>query len=857
MVLKCLRKALIVEVFPKREKNRIFEMNVRCMKNKRRGLKEQSRKKPLDIEKKIKNPDKYEEKMHFDNLIKGELYVPESCKGKKLAMLCNRLYYFNINDEELLDRYAQRAIVIVNSLGTKEISLILNTMRKFNHRNEKLLDTFAKHIPSKLHKGVPQDISLILNAYSHFNFIDKNLFNRICEEIPHKIPYFEHTHISSVVNAFYKLNIKDRIIIDDLVDEIIDRIDEFDAKSLTNIINSFSKLNYKNENKKVIWTTFIKGVRNLHKEFNFLETTLITNAFCKKKFKSEKVYHLLYEVLSCHIFEKNSIKENNSFLLCTIAHSFAKIKFYKKDLFHFILSHFSNEHNYVSLDSQHFSQLIYSCSAFNLNDKLFLDTYTKMVTKRMEKKKNELNEQALSTIAYSFAKLKIRDTNFFVLLSSYIIKEKICLSPQSLSLICYSYSKLKIKSQMLFYILSIQIFQNMNMFTKQGLSLILSAYANLKIFHVKMFDLINKYLTLYIDSFTPKECVLIASNYKHVIKCITDEVEQGNEEQAGTAVLLKTSNTKKELDNFVSLLKDKIEIFERQNKSGLKLNDHHDLSSPAGRRKGQEEGGEEKGDEGGEEKGDEGGEEKGDEEGEEKEDEEGEESFFSIFNQNDIIYDDSMVSEENPEGTSKNRTSYNDGTCNEGDYNNIMFNVVENRLTDSDSVISQVSDNIHDIKKKEGDAQKIYEKMFLSDVECGNTCMKDKIPLINEELKERLHTILNKQQNNCIEDENEKCANKTWEKTTKSLLELMTSNKPPKINYENENFIKSAEQVETEFIKEYISEQQEHNDKDKNESLKKIKGRKKKVHNMLSKNYQLVSDLTTLKKKWNDFYKPS
>ncbi|SCO75462.1 conserved Plasmodium protein, unknown function [Plasmodium vivax] len=838
MFLQCVRNALVRGAAQPRRKGAIFDVHTRCMKNKRRGLKEQPRKKPLDIEKKIKNPDKYEEKMHFDNLTKGELYIPESCKARKLAMLCNRLFYFEINDEELLDRYAQRAIVLVNSMNTKEISLILNTMRKFNHRNEKLLETFAKHIPRKLHKGVPQDISLILNAYAHFNYIDNHLFSRICEEIPHKVTYFSHAHIASVVNAFYKLKIKDRIIIDDLVDETIERIDEFDAKSLTNMINSFSKLNYQNENKKTIWVKFIQGVNNLRKDFNFLEIALITNAFCKRKFKSEKVYHMLSEILSWHIFEMKSVSESNSFLLCTIAHAFAKVRFFEKDLLHFILSYFTNEQNYASLDSQHFAQLIYSCAVFKQNDQSFLDTFTKVVCKSLEKKNNQLNEQALSTIAYAYAKLNVRNVNFFVQLSSYIIKEKIFLSPQSLSLICYSFSKLKIKSQMLFYFLSIQIFQNMNLFSKQGLSLILSAYANLQIFHVKMFSLINRYLNLYVDNFTLEECVLIAGHYQHAVKCITDEGGAERMEVAeqprSSSPLIATSNTKKELENFIYLLRDKIEQFQRekeQRRGKEPTGSYHQDGLTSN-------------------------------EGEEEEDDE--DSFFSIFNQNDIINEDS-ADVGNHSGQPPNGVEPHSGVSpNKLTTNKATPKDAEEPLCNPDDPFSQLPDHIQNRKKKEEDALKIYKKMFLTDVESG-TSVKGKFPLINEKLNERLRTILSKQ-NITAKDANAKEDEHGMEKTTKSLLQLMASNKPPKINYQKENFIKSAEQVESEFIKAYVSEQQERSDdgkdgKDgKDSSAKGRKGRRgrnKQIQNMLSGKYQPVDDLPALRKKWNDLYNPS
>ncbi|KAI4834929.1 heptatricopeptide repeat-containing protein [Plasmodium brasilianum] len=812
------------------QRKTIFEMIFRFMKNKRRGLKEQPRKKPIDIEKKIKNPKKYEEKMHFDTLSKGELYLPESCKAKKLAMLCNRLYYFNINDEELLDRYAERAVVIVNSMNTKEMSLVLNTMRKFNHKNEKLLEAFAKHIPRKLHKGVPQDISLILNAYAHFNFIDNNLFSRICEEIPHKIPYFEHSHISSVINAFYKLKIKDKIIIADMVDEIIERIDEFDTKSLTNIINCFSKMNYKNENKKIIWTKFIEAVKRLYKEFNFLEIVLVTNAFCKKKMKNQNVYKFLSEILSYHIFKMTSLNDTNAFLLCTIAHAFSKVKYYSKELFDYIISHFSNKKNYVSLDTQHFSQLIYSCSVFSLNNELFLDVFTKMVCTRLDEKYH-LNEQTLSTIAYSFAKLKFRDTNFFVLLSSYIIKEKISLSPQSLSLLCYSYSKLKIKSELFFYILSLQIIQNMNKFTKQGLSIILSAYSNLRIFNVKMFSLINKYLNLYVENCTNEECTLICKNYEHAIRCIDDEIgpkmeksvemdsvnemgkvhemdiiDKKNDKLSGesnerNSFLVRTSNIKKELGDFVQILKIKMQHFEEKKKLTQEHAGFHLMD--------------EKGQMG--------------EEHSEVEVEENDESFFSIFNENDILCDEPK-----------------DGTTNRSDNNSEQ----PSHFINPDVLFNNMDDHADDIKKKET-TLKMYEKMFLTDTQ-GTTYNSKEVPLVNSRLNKQLCNILDNQ-NSKINENKYQILDEKGNRKTKSLLELMTSNKPPKVNYEKEKLIKSAEQVETEFIKEYINEQNKSNENDK--IGRKFKKRKKKIQKILSKKYEPVDDLTTLQEKWRNFYK--
>ncbi|SOV79294.1 conserved Plasmodium protein, unknown function [Plasmodium sp. gorilla clade G3] len=826
------------------------------MKNKRRGLKEQPRKKPLDIEKKIRNPYKYEERMHFDNLSKGELYLPESCKGKKLAMLCNRLYYFNINDEELLERYAERASVIANSMSTKEMSLILNTMRKFNYRNEKLLETFSKHIPSKLHKGVPQDISLILNAYAHFNYKDKNLINRICEEIPHKIPHFQASHISSVISAFYKLQIRDQIIIDDMIDEIIERIDEFDPKSLTNIINAFSKLNYKNDNKYILWKKCIEAIKKLDKEFNFLEIVLITNALCKEhiiKIKNKNneyihnnnnnIYTHLCEVIKYKIYEEKCLNvHTNSFLLCTVAHSLSKVKYYEKDLFHFIIEYFSHENNYISLDNQHFSQLIYSSYIFNIDKPEFINMFIKVISNRIESK--QLNEQALSTICYSLAKLKIRNIQFFILLSSYIIKEKIQLSTQSLSLICYSYSKLLIKSEMLFYILSIQIFQNMNMFTKQGLSIILSSYANLKIFNVKMFSLINKYMNLYLPNFTKNECLLICSHYEHALKNLNEPVNKNNDD---TSVLVnKTSKTKKELNDFVKSLKAKISKLEDDEKIKYHDNKNKIINNE-----------------------------------EQHADLFDDENIFSLFKQNDILNE-----------------QYEDDYNNNN--NNTIFNIPNpnNTLITSDGYI--INENI---KKKE-DTLKLYQKIFLNHKNVNSNILQN-VSLNNEIFSQQLSSLIdnhkgtNEEMNNYqvfenypkdkinkqtistsnisdvstisnishtsdisnnaqLSDHLKHSSNHIYNNNhkTKSLIDLMTSNKPPIINSEKENLIKSAEQMETEFIRDYVNQQKDsHHNSTMGRNHEKRKKKNNKIKNLLSKNHQTVNDLNDLKKKWNEIYK--
>ncbi|VWU52499.1 conserved protein, unknown function [Hepatocystis sp. ex Piliocolobus tephrosceles] len=889
--------------------NSLFGIQARCMKNKRRGLKEQARKKPLDIEKKIRNPYNYEKKMHFDNLTKGELYVPESCKGKKLAMLCNRLYYFNINDDELLDRYAQRAIVIANTMGTKEMSLILNTMRKFNYKNIKLLETFSKYIPSKLHKSVPQDISLILNAYAHFYYVDKNLFTRICEEIPHKIPYFQASHISSVINAFYRLKIKDQIIINDLVDEIIDRVEEFDNKSLTNTINSLVNLNYNNMNKQIIWNKLIEAVKQLHDQLSLLELTLITNAFCKKKLKNKNVYICLNDILCDRIFVRGALsvgdgvsaigdnsnkngnehsssisssscsnensKSDNAYLLCIIFNAFAKIKFYSKDLVDFIVAYFSKEENYHSLNTQHYSQLIYSFSTFKLQNDNFINIFLKMASERIKKQK-DINEQTLSTIAYSLAKLKTRQTDFLIFLSSYIINNKIILSPQSLCLICYSYSKLKIKSEIFFYILSIQLFENMNKFTKQGLSILLSSYANLKIFNVKLFSLINKYLNLYSDTFTNMECFLICKHFEYAIKCIDEEINNKNSDipDVTTAFVTTTitaptvsndrsktlvaeiNNTKEDMKKFVCLLKNKISNFDNVNNSikQSKVNSSVDNTEIVTKDNGYSQ---------------------PDEEGGDDEREEQDDSFFSIFDQNDILNDDETGDEPGDETGdetgNKNEEKYSDRQMydtyvpvHSNSNNNDIINKRDNHSVNPHNEQTNTSENIdkHSLKEKK-DTLKIYESMFLVD-----TKKKNNIPGIKHDslINEKFCSILNKEHekmerenyvsqtghmsNGQIEKENNDHIKK------KSLFKLMTSNKPLETNYDKTNLakIKSAEQIETEFIKAYVSEQTKVSEQNE-PTGRKLKRRKKKISQILSKKYELIDDITALKKKWDKFYK--
>lgn len=804
----------------------ILKIQVRYMKNKRRGLKQQPRKKPLDIEKKIRNPDKYEQKMHFDNLTKGELFLPESCKAKKLAMLCNRLFYFDINDEDILERYANRAVVIANSMNTKEMSLILNTMAKMNHKNEKLLETFAKHIPRKLHKAVPQDISLLLNAYAHFHYVDKELFSRICEEIPHKIPYFEPSHIASVINAFSKLQIKDKIIIDDMTDEIVDKIREFNTKALTNVINSFAKLNYINENKKIIWWKFLEAIQELSEEFNFLEITLILNAFSKRKIKTSKGYNMMESIIKQHIFEKKSIHIDNSFLLCIVLHSFALTNHFPYEIFYFTKSFFSKDENYSSLSTQHFSQLIYGYTILTIQSKIlgmreekkeaieskeisetddiFIETFTNQACHKIEN--NQLNEKTLSTIAYCFAKLELRNAKFFSLLSACIIKQKLCLTPQSLSLICYSYAKLMIKSEMLFYFLSMQIFEKINIFTKQGLSIIMTAYAKLKIFNVKLLSMVNRYLLLYVDHIQYQEGLVIGKQYEEAFKCLEEECVESFErvKQMETQAITKYGELRREMQTFTQALRERMQSLEKQEIQNKISYISHDK--------------------------------KIENKQEEDEVESMDDDIFSIFKQNDILSNE-MEHEDKHKG-SKTSKERND------------------ELITSDQLMHYFDDTC-DSKKKE-DTLKWYEQMFTQDENKKETEEIQKRISINEDLTSKLQQMI-ENKNKCIEENSKESAQK---KDTKTLIDMMYNNRNKEIHFKHdqeiqeefsqEQMIKSAEQVEAEFIKSYIEENQNENNK---RNYGRSSKNKKKLDKILNKNYEPVQNISTLQSKWSKISK--
>lgn len=818
-------------------KNGIFNSHVRYMKNKRRGLKEQPRKKPLDIEKKIKNTMKYEEKMNFDNMARGELFMPESCKSKKLAMLCNRLFYFNINDADLLDRYANRATGIANSMNTKDMSLILNTMAKFNHKHEKLLETFAKCIPSKLNKAVPQDISLILNAYAKLHFVDTNLFNRICEEIPHKIPHLEPAHMASILNAFVKLQIKDKIIINELTEEIIERIEEFDTKSLVNVINSFSKLKYISEPPKNIWITFVKAVQRLEKEFNFLEVVLIINALMKKV-KNEKWYTFFNNLLNYHLIEKKSLNLQNSFLLPVICHAFAAQKYYVKYLFDIMVSYFADSSNYESLTTENYSQLIYAFLFFHSKNilsiphtatidettmkkqdsseeafqekteehdnqrkldttekkKNFLKTFTDVSCTKMEQ--NQLNERTISTIAYCFAKLQVQNKFFFISLSSYLMKQKLKLSAQSLSLLCYSYSKLLIKSEILFYFLSIQILQNINLFTKQGLSIIVFSFAKLKIFNVQLFSLINKYINLYLDTCNYTDCIIISKKYEEIIKLMEEESNIKEQRNHESKYLIEFGNVKGELKKVYSALKEKGSTLEKINasKKQKKVTETEEV-------------------------------EQGDGDAFESEAE-----LFSLFVNNENCTNSST--EEVDETTDP--------------------------LIKSDTFINKFY-NTDDIKKKE-ETLKIYGKMF-SDNWKRSTYPNDFVEsdivqgsqnnLINGHMQQNLL-------NAAKEKDNRKPTLEQEKESAKSLIDLLMNNEK-KMNIEKDPSIQSAEETEREFIKSYIEESNEGHESasvSDNTILEKTTGRsskkKKKKSQWYKKTFEPANDFATLQKQWKN-----
>ncbi|PHJ22298.1 hypothetical protein CSUI_003860 [Cystoisospora suis] len=267
----------------------------RRKKRGRRGKKEEprresrpSRRKQVEIERKVKNPFEYEKQRDGIELIKkGAIFSPEGCDSWKLAVLICALNKFGYaKDRDLLLRYAEQAYSLSASMYPRHASLVLNVLARHNLLHLELLETLGSHLSVKLRNTNSQDLSLIANAYAKLNFYHPRLFKRLSEEIPHKLTHFEPEHVVSVTHAFVKLKIPDTLFFDDIAEQVLRDLSSYSPRCTALIGNLLgSRLRYDHTD---FWMAFLSHAWRKRQELCASEAIMIAHGLSAVFYTGEK-----------------------------------------------------------------------------------------------------------------------------------------------------------------------------------------------------------------------------------------------------------------------------------------------------------------------------------------------------------------------------------------------------------------------------------------------------------------------------------------------------------------------------------------------------------------------------------------
>eukprot|EP00916_Digyalum_oweni_P016544 GHVL01027134.1.p1 GENE.GHVL01027134.1~~GHVL01027134.1.p1 ORF type:complete len:678 (-),score=79.56 GHVL01027134.1:1457-3490(-) len=435
------------------------------------------------------------------DVMRNEVYTPELLSTRRLAKDINIALKFDLLDEMLLQRYANRAIQLASTFEGKQFSLILHAVAKSKFTDETLMTVFAKYIPPLLSKFRPQDIALICNAYAKLYFHSPNLMNRISDEIPHKLHLFEPHHMSMVVSAFSKLGLNDSLLLDDIVDEFLNRDTEFGALELTTMMFSLGKMKY---NAPKFWKKANEELERLFTHLTPRMAGFILHGFSDTLYRDETA------ITNIINFINDNIEEFPQTYLTGILINCSKLNRFDTEIFRTIKKRLIED--FQELQPQNLTEIVAAYSKASIFDKELFS----LVSTRICDFITLFNAQALCNIAYGYMKLEIRDVPVFTAIAQQSVLTISDFTAQALAITAFSFSKVGIRSKALFKYIGIEALKKLPMFTGQGVALLLSAFARLDPNNKMLFDGCKTLVKHQADEYTALELQLIIVAFKEL-----------------------------------------------------------------------------------------------------------------------------------------------------------------------------------------------------------------------------------------------------------------------------------------------------------------------------------------------------
>uniref|UniRef100_A0A0G4G3R5 RNA-editing substrate-binding complex 6 protein domain-containing protein n=1 Tax=Chromera velia CCMP2878 TaxID=1169474 RepID=A0A0G4G3R5_9ALVE len=401
----------------------------------------------------------------IDHLMKRDLYTPEAIGGKKLALLANRMVRFGYEEEDLLRRYAERAVKLAPGLETKQFALLLNSMERTNFRHDGMLEAFAQHIPARLSEALPLEFGMICRGFAHFNFGSKRLFRRLSEEMPHKLPYFSSRELTSVAFSFAKLDFRDPVFFDDLADEVAARLDEFRPYELSIVARSFARVGF---TKVAFWKRLVDAMEDQRLSLEDRDLVAFLHALGKVGWRDVDTLERLCATLRSRV-KALSVHESTHVL-----NAGASLDFVDAELFEAIGKKLTEHID--ELEPLHVALTVNSYAKLGIYDEALF----RKLAERIREIVSQMGGRALTSVIHGFGKLNIRDVELFKILSKEVPKKVDEISPQGIALILSSFGKLRIRSNLMLHLLAPEIQKGLPLLTGQGLALLLSGLGNLE-----------------------------------------------------------------------------------------------------------------------------------------------------------------------------------------------------------------------------------------------------------------------------------------------------------------------------------------------------------------------------------------
>ncbi|EDO08720.1 hypothetical protein BBOV_III011680 [Babesia bovis T2Bo] len=142
--------------------------------------------KRVQIETKIKNPNRYDELRGGNpaTLLQGNMFTPESAAPRELSMLCFRIVGMGYADSHVLLRYANCTLNLLKQMRIKHIALVLQGISKFLATNSSVIGKSDGTDNSSFEEDISNREKLLLKVGEIMDALEPRMYNLFVRAMP-------------------------------------------------------------------------------------------------------------------------------------------------------------------------------------------------------------------------------------------------------------------------------------------------------------------------------------------------------------------------------------------------------------------------------------------------------------------------------------------------------------------------------------------------------------------------------------------------------------------------------------------------------------------------------------------------